>query len=266
MKVYIITKYSAKCAGLLIATALLFFHASPCVLYAEIPARAFTPEDTVRLFLDIIHYDKRIFTDDQWVTTEKDGMKIIKPRDVNTIERDVTYTFDKKNWYFCEYEQNATSETREAAMYFKKDKTPIVAVCATWDNGYSECGSWLKFYTFACPEGQNNRRCELKDITGEIFPLIDSSLFINNNTPAKKILSELSSDAIKVMYKIPRLGTSITAYPAVTGISLNCRGNDCSEKVGALSKYKSIKIDWHKEKGKFVIGKKEPGYMTLFEN
>lgn len=246
---------------------ILQFASFPYSLRAEIPSRNMSLEDTARLFLDLVHFNRAVFTGNEWVISEKDGAKTVRPRSIDAMERDVTYTIDRRNWYFSEIDQDAMTVTREAGLYFKKDRTPVVAVSMMRNDGYKECGSVLKFFEVKYASRSDGKSCDLKDVTGDIFPAIDIASLINNGPAVRKLFpEELPLSKIKILYRIPRIGTTITATVATTGIALRCREDDCRVKIKALSKFGSVRINWMKDKGKFEIGSRDPGLITLYEN
>jgi hypothetical protein len=233
------------------------------------------PNDIVQIFLklsdtnnwplftyiadDLILHKKDFFT-----LSEKDGKWTINPpkdpgKDINTGF--IILTIDKKNWYMRIEDQNAVSLAVELGVYFRKDKTKIIAVGKSLNDGYKECQSRLGFYEL-CVIKDNQDQCQLKEVTRDIFPSLNITHFLKESPSAKQFLAQHPDLPFTILYQIPRVGTTITATPVITSPKLP----EEIKKINTLSTYKNIKINWNKNKEKFEIGAKETGPITLQEN
>ncbi len=225
--------------------------------------------DTVQLFVDLLYHNRPVLTGGQWVTTEKGGIKTIKTRDFHNAERPVEYLIDRKNWYAREtFVEGTFVHTNEAGIYFRKDNTPLIAVSYKWGDDYKECGASIHLYEITAGSKATGSKDALREVTGEIFPALSADFFLSDSQAAIALRKELGKDpsaAFIVEYKIPQVGTAITAVPATTAIRLGCH-HSCDRMVDTLSKYKSAAITWNKVKGRFEVGGKETGRFKLYEN
>lgn len=256
-----------------------------------VPIGVMADEGTVyqNIFMDIFYFNKNVFDEKNWIITVKDGVKIIKSRPVDEqseqpYER-FEYLLDKKNWYMKVDRYTDTSTTSiEAAMYFKNDKTPIVALSVIdegFGGGSATYGkSSISFHEFGCVQKGKADKCIPKNVTREIFPVLTMSEFLKDTADVKKLLANNPSwpEHIKFCYSIPRHGTAITAY-----LWRNTRGsleglNDLipdrpvssvsDRECAVLYKNTVIKINWIKGKGKFEVNevKHDCGAVKAFGN
>lgn len=212
------------------------------------------------MFLDIVIHHKEPFSGKQWDISEKGDVRTIKLKEngregcqgEECFER-VEYLLDKKNYYM----KNEYQDTiREVGLYFRNDKTPIVASGYTLDraSGPYHVDTSIRFYEYRCPGPGKNGSCRLKEVTNEVFPAITISDFLDDSPTANRILKEArekyefsSRQMFYIKYKIPRIGTTILA---VLYTDRNMSG-----LLGSVLKKTCIDVKWNKSKEKFEAGK-----------
>ncbi len=250
----------------IIAILLFFIMIFSVVLKAEV-------EPGIQQFIDIFHHNKKIFTDKQWEVTEENGIITAKLTIQEPAYENFLYTIDKKNWYMnIVNTTDSDMYSIDLGMYFRKDKTPIVAASRIKECYGPYCGeSGIVFYEYRCQGKGKGENCQFKNVTKELFPSVGIWDFLNTSPEAKKLLpgAEELKSSLHVKYIIPRVGTTITAVPWLdgdiffAGIKEEGKIFDPDKMLNIIFKTTAIKFNWVKNTEKFNRGESIKDLTTI---
>lgn len=233
---------------------------------------------TARVFLDIFHYSKNPFDGKKWTITEKKGITTATLKTQEEYFEETRYTIDRNNWYMSiENNTDGSSSRTDLGMYFRKDRTPIIAVSRRKECFGPKCTETeLAFYECRCAGKSNSASCELKDITSEIFPAIRIQDFLDNGPEAKKLISKVEKTDLEyrfhIKYIIPRVGTTIKAVPWLdgdcffSGMIDEGKDFDRNKVLGSLFSVTCMQFNWVKNQERFIRGesKKNLGLVEFY--
>jgi len=171
--------------------------------------------------------------------------------------REIKTIVDIKNGYLKIMDTGTDGRNleHELALYRTNEGTDIIGVNITRFDGPTKVGK-LKFY-----KPINNLWI---DVTYDVLPKIDESLFINENykLDMKKVGKFILR--IEFLYKLPRIGTTMSAKINVDRFIINSL--EFKERKEILPpaakeiinniKYQEIKLIWDKNNCKFTFGEK----------
>lgn len=144
------------------------------------------------------------------------------------------------------------SMEQELGFFRTQSGSGILGINLTTFNGTGSIGT-LRFYRFV-----DN---QWKDITEEVFPRVDLSLFLDDNEHSSaKERSEIS-ESVVYLYQLPRIGTMISVKPARNPLRVKNNGHDKrpvspGKEIFKNLKYREVKLIWDKKNAKFTVGEK----------
>jgi hypothetical protein len=181
------------------------------------------------------------FQNNQWVSHSLAGDPI-KP--IVDIENGYLKITDKG--------KGVGSMEQELGFFRTRAGNGILGVNLITFNGTGSIGT-LRFYSFV-----DN---QWKDITEDVLPQVDLSLFLDENDHSSAKERGKISESIVYLYQLPRTGTTISVKPARNPLPVKNNGHDkkttaTGKEILKNLKYREAKLIWDKKHAKFTVGGK----------